>query len=390
MQVRPVKEGEYKEACRAESIAFDIGLDFTDPKAADNPDGYKVRRAVFEDGKIVSCLDLIPFRALLNNKEVGMSGIGGVVSLPEERHKGYVRELFRYVLKESYEKGDAISYLYPFSNKYYRQFGYENSMTKNEITVSTDAFAVYRNRDRVKLFIPGEDESEIRGLYKEFSCGKNCMVVRSEREWKKKIGADPYKNCRYVYVHYDSDNKADSYIILVPDRHEDILTAEEFVFLNVNALIKMLGFVYNYAGRYPKFRFTAPSFINFKLLAEEPYDVKTNSICFGMTRVVNVVRALETIDLDGTVKEVNIAVKDDFLSFNNGVFSIKSENGKTTVKKTENEPDFFCDVRTLSQLLTGYVSLKEAVYMGLAAVKSDIKGLDKFFTKGLPCIYDEF
>lgn len=390
MEVRPITREEYTQSCKAESVCFDIGLDFSKEDVSDNPnESYKIRRGVIVDGKLVSCLDLFPFKALLNGKEVGMSGVGGVVTLPEERHKGYVRELFKYCLKESYDRGDTVSYLYPFSNVYYRQFGYEMSMTKNKITVPTADFAKYRNHDTIKFYDPDHDADCIRSIYKTFSTGKNGMIVRSDKEWKRKIHDNSYKDRRYTYIHYNAENAADAYVILSP-KNESTIKAEEMAWCSIDALKGILGFIYNYAGKYENFEYIAPTFINFRHFIDEPYDIRIENQCFGMMRIVNAVKAFETLDLTNTKNDIVIKVLDDFLSWNNATFHIKNNNGIPEVKKANDTPDMVCDVRILAQIFSGYIGIDEAVKLGLVRVNNNSKPLSKIFKETVPCIYDEF
>lgn len=394
-EVRQLKKEEYIQSVKAESVSFDIGLDFSDENVSDNKDcSYNIRRAVLVDGKVVSCLDMFPLTALLNGKEVGMSGIGGVVSLPEERRKGYVRDLFKDMLKESFNRGYALSYLYPFSNVYYRQFGYEMSMTKNKITLPTADFAKYRNRDTVKLYQPCDDYSDIEKIYNEFAKDKNCMVVRSKNEWKRVIGKDPYKNRRYTYIHYNNDNTPDAYVILMPNNSScddnSVLCVKELVWNGVDALKGVFGFLYNFAGRYKTTELTVPSFVNLRHFVDEPYDMKIENICFGMLRIVNAAKVFETLDISEIQDSVVIKVTDDFLEENNKTFIIENNGNVAEVKETHTLPDITLDIRTLSQIVSGYLTFDEAVQMKKVELNKQNDTLAKLFGNPHPCIIDEF
>lgn len=394
-EVRPIKKDEYIQSVKAESVAFDIGLDFEDKDVSDNKDSsYDIRRGVIVDKKVVSCLDMFPLHALLNGKTVGMSGIGGVVTLPEERHKGYVRDLFKDMLKESFERGDAISYLYPFSNVYYRQFGYEMSMTKNRITVPTADFAKYRNRDTVKLYDPSDDYADLEKVYTEFAKGKNCMVVRTKNEWKRIIGKDPYKNRRYVYIHYNEGNTADAYVILSANKSacddDLVLCAKELAYNGVDALKGIFGFIYNFAGKYKTTELTVPSFVNLRHFIDEPYDMKIENVCFGMLRIVNAAKVFETLDVSEIQAPVVIKINDDFIEANNKTFIIENNGGVASVKETHTLPDITLDVRTLSQIVSGYLKIDEAVKIKKVEMDKQNVTLAKLFGNPLACIIDEF
>ena len=134
MEIRPVKPEEKILTDKIESVAFLIKRDFSVDadagiKTGEDADAYKTGRAAFdENGKMCSCLQLIPFDVSFDGGSVPMGGIGGVASLPEEREKSSIRSIFEYSIKEMYEKGYVFSYLYPFSPSFYRKFGYELNM----------------------------------------------------------------------------------------------------------------------------------------------------------------------------------------------------------------------------------------------------------------------
>jgi predicted acetyltransferase len=385
MEVRAVSSEEYVEACKVESLAFDIGIDFSNNK----PNGdYRVCRAVFDDSKICACLDYFPFRAMLNGSQVGLAGIGGVVSLPEERRKGHVCALFKRMLEESRENGDTLSYLFPFSNVYYRQFGYESCMTKNDTSIPISAFQGIKDGGNMRMYFPGDDSGPLREAYNRFAADKNFMIIRSEDAWKKRLDADPYKNNRYVYVRYNADNQVDGYVILTPKAPSMIV--EELIWLNTEALRGILGFLSNFVGRYDNFKYNAPTLVNFRLLIPEPYDVKSVCVCDGMGRIVDVSRALKTLPIPQNAEQLAIKVDDDFLDWNNGTFLVYAQNGEMQVERTGAAPDMTCDVRTLVQLFSGYVTLEDCLRLGNVVISGKSEAFARLFIKRTFCICDAF
>lgn len=384
MEIRAVTPEEYVEACKVESIAFDGGLDFSKKPEGD----YTLCRAVFKDGKICSCLDYFKFKALINGSEVGMAGIGGVVSLPEERHKGLVRALFKGVFEEARKNGDILSYLYPFSNVYYRQFGYEPCVVKDDTTIPLSAFKEFKNDGTMRMYNPGDDIEPFRKVYDRFAADKNFMVVRNEKIWKRLLDKDPYKNNRYIYVRYNADNKADGYIILTPKK--PTIVVEEMAWLNYEALRGMLGFLNNFNGRYSKFNYDAPTFLDFRILVLEPYEVETSRSTFGMARIVDVERALATLPALPDGQKATIRVYDDFLEWNDAAFTIYAQDGEVKVERTDDTPDMACDVRTLAQLLSGYLPLKEGTEIGSVKVFGNMQTVESVFSSRITCIFDQF
>ncbi|MDC7218467.1 MAG: GNAT family N-acetyltransferase [Spirochaetales bacterium] len=55
---------------------------------------------------------------------IASSGIGCVVSDPAVRNEGQIREIMTGLLKDNYGDGKILSFLYPFSYRFYNKFGY--------------------------------------------------------------------------------------------------------------------------------------------------------------------------------------------------------------------------------------------------------------------------
>ena len=120
---------------------FRIAFEFPDPNAEDNETMLKKleenpdsRRAKFatekwaafdEEGNMAAWIGGARYFANFDGTIFPMSGIGGVSSLPQYRHQGGIRKCFEQQLRANYDDGVVLSYLYPFSTKFYGKFGYE-------------------------------------------------------------------------------------------------------------------------------------------------------------------------------------------------------------------------------------------------------------------------
>lgn len=386
MNIRAITKDEYQKSNEIVTVAFDLGIDCNPQKEIEGDD-YTARRVLFDGDKMCATIDSWPYKAYFNGKIVGMSGIGGVACFPEERRKGYIRELLTHVIRESYERGDTISYLYPFSHDFYHQFGYEFVMQKNKVTIPVEAFKQYKNHDKFKLLRPGDDTAPVKTIYTQFASDKNCMIARTDKMWESLLEKEPFTNNRYVYLRYNKDGVADAYIIF--HGKAELMTVEELAWANFDALCSMLGFIYSYLGKYKKFDFVSPSFINYFTLINEPYQVAVDCLCDGMMRIINAKSALETLDAL-KVAEITIKIADDGIAENNGCFKVFSKDGATVAEKTDKEPDMLCDIRALAQLMSGYISFDDAIKTKRITVKSGKDDLLKLFIKRTPCIYGHF
>ncbi|WP_067504072.1 enhanced intracellular survival protein Eis [Actinoplanes sp. TFC3] len=77
-----------------------------------------------EEGRPLASVTAIPMRQNVRGVVHDMAGIATVVSHPEARRKGYVRQLLTQLLELSREQDRLVSALYPFRPSFYARFGY--------------------------------------------------------------------------------------------------------------------------------------------------------------------------------------------------------------------------------------------------------------------------
>jgi len=82
-------------------------------------------RYVLEGDRIVAAAAARDFRQWFGGRELAMSGIWGVVTLPERRGGGLATRAVTELLEEARAKGQPLSVLYPATQRPYRGMGYE-------------------------------------------------------------------------------------------------------------------------------------------------------------------------------------------------------------------------------------------------------------------------
>ena len=139
MEIRKILPEEHIDILKLRSVSYNSRKDFSDPEKMKL--GYEMIRALFDDsGKPCSTASIEPFTVRFNGKNAQMGGIGSIATLPQERNKGYVRKLLKFCCEEMRENGQIFSYLFPFSNPYYRQFGYECCNQMQVVSMPLNAF----------------------------------------------------------------------------------------------------------------------------------------------------------------------------------------------------------------------------------------------------------
>lgn len=365
MLVRRISPEEHIVISKMQTIAFsDKGdFDLVETDAEKFKEGYESAIGVFNDkGKLCSSVYLIPYEMRFNGNTVKMAGIGGVATLPEERNKGYIKELFRYCFKEMLENNQIFSVLYPFSNAYYRQFGYEWCIKSQSVKIPLKSFSHFSMVGEVKLYSNKEDKDIIKKIYAEFIENKNLSVVRNEKIWDKLLDKDPYKTRQYTYVYFNNIGKPMSYIVFeITGDIELNIKVVELVWLDYESLTGIFGFIKCFYPQLKFFMCSIPEFINIHLLFPEPYDIKSELLISGMNRIVNLQKVFKLLSFPEKQGQIAIKVKDSFIEGNNGTFLLTwSPKGIEVVKK-ECTPDLFCTIEVLTQMITGCATLEDFI-----------------------------
>lgn len=380
MVIRSIAPEENIEISKLRSVAYNSRKDFSDAQKAAL--GYETVRAVFDDaGRPVATLCTEPYTVMFNGSQARLAGIGAVASLPQERGKGHVRNLFDHCLREMRDEGQILSYLFPFSNPLYRKFGYELANIKQSVRIPLVDFAHLDGAPgRAELMDFSRDIGSIKAVYERCVQGRNLAVVRSDKQWKEMFDHDKYAELISTYIWYGADEQPAAYLSFDSAAANE-MTVRETAFTDVAALKSLLGFLSRFHPYYKTLKGDLPGFIDWTLLAEEPIHVESKMKTSGMCRIVDVEKALAFVPYAGPDTGVNIEVNDDFLTFNNGVYHLSFEDGQTAVSRTSGGADLVCTARALAAFATGFLPLEQACRYGMAEVKGKQELLYSLFPK---------
>lgn len=344
---------------------------------------------ISEDGDdFCGCIGVLPAKVRFDGHVVGMSGIGGVATLPQHRRKGAIRVCMNASLADMREKGDVFSVLYPFSRAYYRQFGYEDGASVHVWTVKLSAIRLPDVGGSIRLVLPGEDLSDVRRIYEE--CAKDWNLSFEQCRYLKEIEKHSWmKEKRYLYVWSDENGVPGGMMMFskvnrVMDCRMEFGKPNQMLFRDARALTALLNFAKTFAADYDAVRFVVPQGVRVQSLISEGNDAQCET-CFNcMARLVNVPRALELCKTAGE-GEIVIGVKDDILAENDGAWKvIFNADGENRVEKTDAAADVEMPVGELTQLLLGVCGAGDLPMMPRAKVNNPAAPLEKIFFEK-PC-----
>ena len=292
------------------------------------------------DGDILSQIISYPFEVTINGQKMKMSGIGDVASYPEARGTGGIRNIFNTIFRELYENGTELSYLAPFSQAFYRKFGYETVSNSQEIRIPKALMSQIKSEKKgtVKRIL-WEDESTkkiLKELYKETLEKEHGAVVREDYWWEYTIA--PKKNKRLA-ICFDDNDLPQGYLVygLVGASEFQII---EMAYKNSFALRKLMTFVASHNGSFDEF--VSTNLLDDKLfeLFNEIKEVTRKTNSYMMVKIVNFEGFINKYAFKQveTKLEYYLEVEDTSCEWNNGIFHVIIENGRATCKRTEKAP----------------------------------------------------
>lgn len=351
----------------------------------DHSNGY----GFFNDDKLTSYIMVNKFKSEVFGHHVPMVGIGYVASYPEYRGQGHISKLMKEILNDLHDEGIPFTNLAPFSESFYRHYGFSNSIYQKEYRFSGGALRTFK-LPRTGHVIRGKwDDLMVQNgviqLYERqlHTDDERNTVIREAWWWNR---MDTYYHNRNIAVYIDSNGRPISYLIY--RIQGDAFLADELYSITAKGLVSLLGFMGSHAGAIKEFRMTLPEHSLIGELFPEQNQLKISLHPYMMSRIVDFAKMITYMKplQEGTFNlEV---ISDDQCPWNIGVWQMTNKDGKVSCKQIEDGlVDFSGPITAWTQVLLGRLSMRDAVKLGLIT-DYRIKKLE--FKKGDVSFYDYF
>ena len=346
-----------------------------------------LRLGAFDEDRLCAAVQFPCYKVNFDNKELKMSGVGGVISDFNQPYKGAVKQIFKKAFEIMKEKGIMLSHLYPFEENYYRQYGYEISCESATWEIPVSAFKRFENSTFVAFDNSEKMKKEIADIYSAFSADRNMSVVRDENYWDKFFDTNKaYSSGKHLFVSYVNGN-ADGFMMVTIKENAD----RPFDF-NVSRL-----YFKSYAGlRGILSYFSTQKAYADKVYINLPADVDISPIIdsctgygkrhsnhkitnMGQTRVVDVENLLKIAEYQGE-GSVTIKITNDlYCPWNNDCFTVNF--GKETLVQRGGNPDIEMDINSFSSGIMGRTILNSLVIFPDVKIYGNQENLKKVFYK---------
>ncbi|MCL2008664.1 MAG: GNAT family N-acetyltransferase [Treponema sp.] len=391
MEIRRLNAGDMLPFRKIQTIAYNQRNDFSKEEKPDDPLSLPAEWSwgAFDKGRLVSAMTEYEFLMRFDRNDVGLSGIGGVATLPEARKGGCVKAIFEKLLPEAYDKGVVFSNLNPFSHAFYRKFGYEVCCFWRQITIPTREFSHLKLRGTFTQIFPGDDCSALNEVLKTYISDINHGIHRDHWPnmlgWKRVTRHDPYNKGRFFYLWQDENGRPGAYIDYQHfiENNEHAMRVNELAFTSRDALYGVLSLVSGLEAQIRKLRWFMPGFLEPTDFISEPRELEQKLLLHDdMSRIINVKVALEKMRKPEGEGSFIVAVNDEWIKANTGTYLIEYGLQGCKVTLTQKEPDIRCDIPALSQLVLGYRTLENSLRTRQTGIEvyGNREILDKVFT----------
>lgn len=358
----------------------------------DSPGRASTVRGLYESGRLVTCFEIYPLQMMTGGGTIACGGIGGLATPPEDRRRGYTGATLRHVVDELRSQGTALCLLGPFKESFYRRYGWASCMERRFYSGSPELFSSFQLGPGQFVRVGPEATPELETIYNGALRGRFGPLVRNQYWWNNSIWQ---RESNHTYLWRDETGVARAYLSYRFENSPEgkIMRCNEIIALDPVARAQLFAFLYNHDSQCVEISFGAPADAPVNLLLPDP--LKCEVQLSFMLRLLDIEQALTARPYpSGSTGRLTIAVTDDWLSHNQGVFALEVADGKAHCSRLadDHKADLACDVRVLTQCYTRYLKPRTAAAFGMLEVRQRpaLALLDTLCSGLAPYCLDEF
>lgn len=341
----------------------------------------------YKDGHLASYIMVNKFKSMIFAKKVKMGGVGYVASYPENRGQGDINRLMKEIMLELHDQNYAISNLAPFSETFYRRYGYENAIYEKMYQIQPAYLRFFKAVQEGKVVhVRWSDSSLKNAVIKLYQAKLNQddqrnTVVRAEWWWDR---LDTYYPGRSICVYFDKKQQPQGYMFYrIVERN---FRVEEMYYQTPQAAKALLSIIASHSSSDLKYYVKMPEESLLEEFFPEQEGITVKILPYMMTRIINIKQVLEASPLVNNKKLTIEVTNDDIIAENNGVWLIDNAN-EPRVREVETDPDYTASLTNWTKVLLGHLTLKQAVQLGFVKENHPV---NTDFVKGDVSFYDYF
>lgn len=342
----------------------------------------------FDGENLVSQVAVYPMKVNVFSRIYDMGGLTGVGTYPEYSNLGLMHKLLERALENMREKGQYITYLFPYSIPYYRRKGWE--IISDKISYKVEDYQLPKSRRvegdvrRVEV-----DCKELKRTYEKYAQRTHGAVQRDELAWSEYWLWDSDDIMAAIY--YNEDNEPDGYVIYW--LADDVFHIKDMIFNSEAARAGLWNFVSAHLSMIDRVEGSTYTDEPLAFLLEDASITETISPYY-MARIVDFPAFISKFPFkpDPVKREWIFTLSDPIMECNRGSFLLKiDKTGKGTAVKIDGECADTINIQTMTTMLMGYKRPDYLARIGrIKASDATIDMLEDSIEQQTPYVSDYF
>lgn len=343
----------------------------------------------YDGDKLATQLVVFPLLMNVFGVEMKMGGIGWVSTYPEYRTGGHTSQLMRESLVMMRRNGQVLSTLAPFSDAFYRKFGWEVYFENTEYRISADELALQAPEAgevvRFSYREKGEWFEKMRAFQHQAAKTLNGHVLRDETWWERLESRAPED---HFAASLDAEGNIEGYIRY--NIKNEKFTVKDFYTLNYHAEKVLWGYIRSHSSQVDEVVGTAPAKDSFPVLFKEP-NIKRKIYFDKMIRIVDVEAFLKQYPFVMLEETLFVKVNDSQAEWNDAFFRIAVDGSVERVLEAPKDKVLRMDIGPFSTLMAGFHGIDWYVRNGAAVVDAAMVPVwRKALPTGFPSMNENF
>jgi predicted acetyltransferase len=336
---------------------------------------------LFEDGVLLGGMELYDYMMNLHGAQTLVEGVGGVAVDLLRKKEHVARDLIRFFLDYSREKGAALTLLYPFRPDFYKQMGFGYGTKLNEYRLRPAGLP--KGTKQHVAWLSSHDKQALLDCYQRCQATTHGLIQRTDADFARFFSSPERR-----VIGYKRDGRIEGYLFFNFQQHAqgnfliNDLLVYEFIYETREALAELLAFLRSQADqvRYVIIRTQDEEFHHLLLdprndsellipSVYHPSNVQGVGLMYRVIDTPGVFERLREHDFGGQNCRVKITISDSFLPANAGSVVVQFSQGKPSLSDDlAHDVEIRLDVAEFSPLLLGIVSFRSLYLYGLAEI----------------------
>jgi predicted acetyltransferase len=366
-EIRVPSEDDRETIARVISTSMNFPLE----RALRRKDSFALdgMRCAYVDGVLVATAAEHPFRQWFGGSPLSMSGIWGVVTLPEHRSTGLASACTGVLMDEARGRGDPVTALYPAVADPYRKLGYELAGTFDTHRVPLDALPAGKAPDgaQIDLLDVEKDLDDVRACYAEWAAPFTGAIDPPPQMWRERILAASQDTFRAICVREAGVVTGfSSFDRRLAEGDLDVafgIDCTSLVATTRTSLDALLAYFRGHRGIGRWLQWVGPLDDPLTLLVRA-HAIQTTERFPWMLRLLDVPGALTQRGYPPIDADAVVAVDDPRYPDNAGPWRIEVRGGVASVTAEPSHTARPVPIGVLSSMFSGYLTPRDAVRIG--------------------------